>query len=135
MLGNTEPTPKFLDWPAFASALDHERRSRSISWRRVAVESGVSPSTLSRLSQGGRPDADGLAALALWSGLDLRTFVRNSRRILERSDTLSSISAALHLDPRLSREHADAIAALVRSVYRRLIDDHAPTSDGDAVHA
>jgi len=132
MQHNIDPTSTFFDWAAFASALKQERRSRSISWRRVALESGVSASTLSRLNQGGRPDAEGLASLALWSGLDLRIFVRPSRRAQERSNTLSAISAALHLDPSLSPEHADTILALVRSVYHRLIDD-ARVSAGEAV--
>jgi transcriptional regulator with XRE-family HTH domain len=127
-----DPTPKFFDWSAFASALDHERRSRSLSWRRVSVESGVSPSTLSRLGQGGRPDADGLVALALWSTLDLRIFVRTSRRGHERTDTLSSISAVLHLDPALSAQNADTLSDLVRSVYIQLVGEEFPTGPTDS---
>jgi hypothetical protein len=80
----------------------------------------VSPSTLSRLGQGRKPDVDGLAALAAWSGLDIREFVRGSRRLLERPDTLAAISSSLHSDPRLSPAHAAALDDMVKAAYARL---------------
>ena len=60
-----------FDGDAFYAALDGERQARQFTWRRVAEESGVSASTLTRISQGKRPDVDSLAALSAWSGLDV----------------------------------------------------------------
>ena len=53
-----------FDGDAFYAALDGERLARQCTWKRVAEESGISASTLTRDSQGKRPDVDGLAALS-----------------------------------------------------------------------
>lgn len=57
-----------LDPDALYVALDRKRRTKRMSWRDVAAEVGVSPSTLSRIGQDKRPDADGLVRLLLWLG-------------------------------------------------------------------
>jgi transcriptional regulator with XRE-family HTH domain len=59
---------KRLDVAALHSALDYVRAHRRMSWKTVADEAGLSPSTLSRLGQGHAPDADGLCALIAWLG-------------------------------------------------------------------
>lgn len=61
-------TRKRLNVALLHSALDYVRAHRRISWRTVADEAGVSPSTLTRLGQGHAPDADGLCALMAWLG-------------------------------------------------------------------
>ena len=58
-----EPTQ--FDVSALQAALDGERIARGLTWKDVAIESGVSASTLSRLSQGKRPDVDSLTALKI----------------------------------------------------------------------
>ena len=76
-----------FDGIAFYAALDGERQARQFTWRRVAQESGVSASTLTRIAQGKHPDVDSLAALSVWSGLDVNRFVRGKfipRRNLSR---------------------------------------------------
>ena len=60
---------------------------RTFTWKRMADESGVSASTLTRMAQGRRPDVDSLAALVSWSGLT--------------ADALRS--ATVKRSPRLSR--------------------------------
>jgi len=65
-----------FDTPAFYSALDIVRRGRELHWSQVALESGLSASTLTRMSQGKRPDIDGLAALCAWSGLSADKYIR-----------------------------------------------------------
>jgi transcriptional regulator with XRE-family HTH domain len=65
-----------LDCDALYVALDRQRRQRRIQWRQIAREAGVSPSTLTRVGQGRRPDADGLARLLVWLGsTDLAPFI------------------------------------------------------------
>lgn len=57
-------------------ALNRRRRHRHLSWRNVAEEAGISPSTLTRLGYGHRPDATGLVRLLLWLGsTDLEPFI------------------------------------------------------------
>ena len=52
-----------LDVQALYVTLDSERQQRGLSWRQVAQEAGIGPSTLSRMAQGNRPDVDSFAAL------------------------------------------------------------------------
>jgi transcriptional regulator with XRE-family HTH domain len=118
----------FFDLNAFVLALDAERRNRGLSWRQVADETGISASTLSRMTQGKRPDVDGFAALTAWSGVDSNHFIRPSRRTRERPATLSAVSAAFHSDPHLSEEAARLLDDLVRTVYKRLRTSRAAKS-------
>ncbi len=58
----------------FYEALNAHRRSLMLSWKSVANKTGVSASTLTRMGHGRSPDINGLAALASWSGIDVRRF-------------------------------------------------------------
>ena len=49
-------------------ALDTMRGAKSLNWKQVAEEAGVSASTLSRMTMGKNPDADSLARLVHWCG-------------------------------------------------------------------
>jgi transcriptional regulator with XRE-family HTH domain len=112
----------WFDTEGFYSALDGVRRGRKLNWKQVAGESGVSASTLTRMAQGKRPDVDGLAALAAWSGLDADDFVRSSGERPEQ-ETLAMISTYLRSDPHLKPEAATALDELVKATYERLRSD------------
>jgi transcriptional regulator with XRE-family HTH domain len=64
-----------FEFERFYQAVNATRRQRSASWRQVAREIGIGKSTLARMSQNRRPDADGLAALSYWAGLNPADFV------------------------------------------------------------
>lgn len=55
-----------FDAEGLAIALDEKRTEKGMSWRAVAREAGVSPSTLSRLAAGENPDVRGLVVLLGW---------------------------------------------------------------------
>lgn len=66
-----------FDPDALYVALDRKRRAERIKWRDVAAAADVSPSTLTRIGQNKRPDADGLARLLVWLGdTDLGPYIR-----------------------------------------------------------
>ena len=108
-----------FDGDAFYAALDGERQARQCTWKRVADESGVSASTLTRISQGKRPDVDSLAALSAWSGLDVDRFVRGGPSKKE-PEPLAVISSCLRSDPRLNEEAAAALDQMVKAAYRSM---------------
>lgn len=56
------------------SALDAVRTERDLSWRSLAREIGVSPSLLSRIGNGLKPDADGFATIVAWLKLPAEQF-------------------------------------------------------------
>lgn len=60
---------------ALYGALNASREERELSWRQLAKDIGVSPSLLSRMANGYRPDADGFATLVRWLGLSAETFM------------------------------------------------------------
>ncbi|PXY31881.1 helix-turn-helix domain-containing protein [Prauserella muralis] len=64
-----------MDARRLYDALDAQRRARGMSWRQLADESGVSPSLLSRMGNGHRPDLDGFIALVQWLGAPAEDFM------------------------------------------------------------
>ena len=64
-----------IDTGRLYSALDGQRRAHSMSWRQVAQQAGVSPSLLSRMGNGHRPDLDGFVLLVQWLGMPAEEFM------------------------------------------------------------
>jgi transcriptional regulator with XRE-family HTH domain len=108
-----------FDSAAFFSALDAVRESRDLTWRKLANDAGINQSTLTRMSQGRRPDVDSLAALLSWSGLDADKFFLKEE-VGHPDAPLAEISVLLRRDPNLSSEAASAIDELVKATYQRL---------------
>jgi hypothetical protein len=108
-----------FDESAFYAALDAQRTARRMTWSGVARATGVSSSTLSRMSRGQRPDLDSLAALAAWGDLAIDDFVRG-RSKTQRASTIATLAARLRGDPHLSPESAAALEAIVKVAYDRL---------------
>lgn len=109
----------WFDAAAFYEALDGHRRARKLNWKQVAAESGVSASTLTRMAQGKRPDVDGLAALASWSGLTADDFIRSDGDRPE-PEPLAKITTYLRSDRNLTPEAATALDQLIKATYERL---------------
>jgi len=108
-----------FDAMAFYEAIDSTRRSRNLTWRKVAGEAGVPASTLTRMAQGKRPDVDSLAALAAWSGLSPDDYVRSKNRRPE-PEPLAMVSTYLRSDPHLTEEAVVALDVLIKTAYERL---------------
>ena len=81
---------------AFFAALSAKRDREAVSWRDVARETGVSPSTLSRMARGRDPDLRAFAALAAWLRADVRQFFQGSHgsRETARAETRSEARRA-----------------------------------------
>ena len=112
--------PAQFDVSALFSALDSERLARDLTWKDVSAESGVSASTLTRLSQGKRPDVDSLAALSTWVRLPADRFMRSRAQAFGAASPLTQISAIIRDDPNLNSDAAIALEELVKATYARL---------------
>jgi transcriptional regulator with XRE-family HTH domain len=110
---------------AFFAALDAEREARGVTWKRVAGDTGVSASTLTRIGQGRKPDVDTLAALSTWAGLDPKDFMRG-KRDKEQPETLAMISTYLRGDPHLTEASASALEEIIKVSYESLRRNDAP---------
>ena len=116
----SEKKPVF-DFEGFYRALDATRTSRNLTWKQVAEQARVHPSTLARMPQGKRPDADGLAALSAWSSLNPADFMTSqSGRRAAPSESLARISQLLRDDKRLSDESAKTLEEIVKAAYAQL---------------
>jgi transcriptional regulator with XRE-family HTH domain len=70
----SDTSKQVLDVKALAAAITVVARHRDISMRVVAAETGLSPSSITRLTQGQKPDADGLVTLLSWLKADASAF-------------------------------------------------------------
>lgn len=107
-----------FDLGRFHAALDAQRASKGLTWKDVADQSGVSASTLTRMSQGKRPDVDGLALLLAWSGLDALQFVPSANE----PEPMAKIAANLRADRNLSDDSAKALQEIIQVAYERFRD-------------
>lgn len=120
----TDTRPRF-DGATYFQALEATVQARGLRWKDVSTQTGISASTLSRMSQGKGPDSASLATLAAWSGLNPADFVSLEARSTE-PEPLAQVSALLRHDPRLSPAAADMLDQMIRSAYGRLADRTRP---------
>lgn len=111
-----------FDHEAFYEDLDATRQARKLNWKQVAAEAGVSPSTLTRLGQGKRPDVDSLAALCMWAGLDADNYMQ-ARGTKSEPEPLAVIGTYLRGDKNLTEESARMLERLVKATYETLRQD------------
>ena len=105
-----------LDVLALYAALDTERKTRDISWRQVAKEAGVSPSTFTRMTQEKRPDVDSFAALVSCLGVPADEFLVAPRKRAP-SDPFAQIAVLLRAPRELSEDSARYLDDVIRSTY------------------
>jgi transcriptional regulator with XRE-family HTH domain len=118
--GGQVPAQQTFAGDAFFAALDAEREARRLSWKKLADAAGVSPSTLTRIGQGKRPDVDTFAKLCRWAGFDADAFFVAAEPAKAQPETLAMVSTYLRSDPNLSPEASQALDELVKATYRRL---------------
>lgn len=112
-------TEKKFDGEGFFAAIDAVRLGRKLTWKKVAEEADVPASTLTRMSQGRRPDVDSLSALCAWSGLSADDFNQSRPSKKAKAEPLAEITAHLRADPNLSREGAKALETLIKTAYQQ----------------
>lgn len=109
-----------FDCEGFYRALDHLRDQKKITWKQLGAASKVSASTLTRMAQGKRPDADSLATLSAWSGLNPADFVRDPDvRREQPAGGLNQILTYLRADPKLSKSAITALDEIITAAYKQ----------------
>ena len=106
-----------FDFEAFYKALSATVAGRDISWKAVSEETGVSQSTLSRMSKGRQPDAASLTVLSAWSGLNPVDFTAAPKN---RPESVAMVSRLFRADPNLDEDSADTLEAIITTAYKRL---------------
>lgn len=109
---------------ALYAALDTKRRSRDASWREIARELGVSPSTFSRMAQGRRPDVDTFATLLHWLGMPAESFMTiESTDESEQPDAMAMVSSYLRSAKNIQPEDAKALEEIFEAAYNHLVKE------------
>jgi len=110
-----------LDTDALYAALNAARNTRGLSWRQLAAEVGVSPSTMTRLANGQRPDVDAFAALVGWLGQPADSFlVSDAQPAGEQPDLVAQLAPLLRARSDLKEEDAKYLEDLIAVAARRL---------------
>jgi transcriptional regulator with XRE-family HTH domain len=109
-----------LDVAALYVTLDSERQQRGLSWRQVATQAGVGPSTLSRMAQGNRPDVDSFVALVQWLGMPAEQFMRGGapEDATTAAEPAQAVASLLRADKTLDPDSAAAIDDILRAAMR-----------------
>jgi transcriptional regulator with XRE-family HTH domain len=121
---------KFMDSNAVLAQLPAlikaKRREEGLGLRAAAQESGVSPSTLSRLERGissTLPDSDTLTKLVLWLNISLdKLLIENKSRSDSEAPQLSTpevVEVQLRADKNLSPDTARALAEMFKLLYNQ----------------
>jgi transcriptional regulator with XRE-family HTH domain len=109
-----------FDLKGFHRALNEKREEKGYSWKRISDLTGLSPSTLTRMGQGRKPDIDGLVSLASWAKLDLSNFYRAETANRSNRESLNEIRALLKADAKLKPRDVEILDALLTSAYTQM---------------
>jgi transcriptional regulator with XRE-family HTH domain len=109
---------KVLHLEALVAALDSERRAKDISWRQIATEAGVSPSTLTRMQQGKSPDVNTFSALTTWLNTPAERFYMESGAEAVQNDPMAVVSTLLRGQKKMSPKAIKALTDLVSAAVK-----------------
>jgi transcriptional regulator with XRE-family HTH domain len=110
-----------VDVEALYAALDNKRKTRGTSWRQIAGELAISPSTFSRMAQGRRPDVDTFATLLRWLGMPAESFMRGTTATAATEEPVAMVSSYLRSARNIKPEDAEALEDIFRAAYNRLV--------------
>lgn len=120
-----------IDVEGLYAALDAQRQARSLSWRQLAKEVEVSPSLLSRLANGLRPDVDAFVTLVQWLGLSAEQFTASNvdRQEYEAPELVTQIGPLLRARKDLTPDDVAYLETVIQATVRRV---KALPRDGEA---
>lgn len=113
-----------IDVPGLYAALDGARRARDLSWRQLAAEVGCSPSTMTRLANGHRPDADAFVALSSWLKMPAENFTTtddadgDDDHPEQQPELMAQVGVLLRARPDLSTEEKEHLQDVIGAALR-----------------
>jgi transcriptional regulator with XRE-family HTH domain len=115
-------TKNKIDIETLAAALDKERTERGLSWRQLAAEIGVTPSLLSRLRNGDKPDADGFATLVNWLGIPAERFIADKKSDTRRKqpELMTELTALLRARKDFEPADIQYLEEIIHATVRRM---------------
>ncbi|MER7966875.1 MULTISPECIES: helix-turn-helix domain-containing protein [Streptomyces] len=113
---------------ALYAALDAAKNEKQLSWRQLAAEVGVSPSTMTRMANGNRPDVDAFAALVRWLGMPAETFMvdpedEDQKARPEEPELMAQLAPLLRARSDLGVEDVKYLEEVIGAAVRRFASD------------
>jgi transcriptional regulator with XRE-family HTH domain len=109
-----------LNVAALYAALDAERSARGSSWRQLAKEVEISPSTLTRMANGHRPDVDAFAALTRWLNAPSEAYLLYDTEEQDKEpELLTQLAPLLRARKDLTEKDVTYLEDLVGAAVRR----------------
>ncbi|GAA3251123.1 hypothetical protein GCM10017691_63650 [Pseudonocardia petroleophila] len=111
-----------VDVAALHAALDAARMSRGLSWRELARELGLSPSTLSRLANLKSPDVHAFMAMTHWLNVPAETFRIRSEASLptvSEPELMAELAPLLRARTDLDAEDVRYLQEIIGAAVRR----------------
>ena len=109
-----------LDVGALYAALDAARGIRNLSWRQLAKEIDVSPSTMSRLANDLKPDVNAFAAMVSWLNIPAETFIKTGiEKDEEEPELVAALAPLLRARKDLNADDVEHLEQLIASAVRR----------------
>jgi transcriptional regulator with XRE-family HTH domain len=112
-----------IDVTKLYAALDEARAARGLSWRQLAAEIGVSPSLLSRLGNGLRPDVDSFVTLVRWLEMSADDFMTDDAGTLhaaKQPELSTQMAALLRARPELDDQDRELLQDVFRSALKHV---------------
>ena len=103
-----------IDVAQLAGVLENRIETDGISWRQAAGSIGVSPSLLSRLRNGQRPDLDAFVRITTWLGVPSDRFVRD-KDTEQQADLTTEVSVLLRARSDLSENDKGYLEEIFRA--------------------
>jgi len=108
-----------VDVAALHGALDAARKQAKLSWRQLAKEVGVSASTISRMTQGLKPDVTAFAAMTTWLRMPAETFYSGADRGGQEPDLVASLGPLLRARNDLTPKDVSYLEEVIGAAARR----------------
>ena len=112
-----------IDIPTFYAVIDQKRQNQELSWRGLARQLQITPSTFTRMAQGRRPDSDTFAVLLAWLGMPVEKFLKSPDCASPDPDPVGMISSYLRSARNVRPEDAKALEDIIRVAYGALVKD------------
>jgi transcriptional regulator with XRE-family HTH domain len=111
------------------AALDAVREHRKLSWRQMAREVGVSPSTFSRLANKQKPDVDAFLAMVRWLKVPAERFMiddeEEQEAAREAPELMAELAPLLRARQDLNSEDKKYLEELIGAAMRRFSAERA----------
>lgn len=109
-----------VDVKVLYAALDAARNERSLSWRQLAKELEVSPSTLSRIANGLKPDLSAFARMTTWLRMPAESFyVGTHQESAEEPELVAALAPLLRARRDLKEEDVTYLEQLIGAAAHR----------------